>query len=74
MSLTGRVLSIVMFAVLGLTPVSMAAAGFLAAHYSLTLLLTVSGAAIGSVALLGLITPAIHRFGAYPVAAPYQRA
>lgn len=73
-SLTGRVLSIVMFAVLGLTPLSMAAAGFLAAHYSLTLLLTVSGAAIGSVAFLGLITPAIHRFGVHPVPTSYQRA
>ncbi|MDQ3206515.1 MAG: MFS transporter [Pseudomonadota bacterium] len=73
-SLMGRVLGIVMFAVLGLTPISMTAAGLLAAHYSLALLLTASGAAIGAVALLGLVTPAIHRFGAHPVPASYQRA
>lgn len=73
-SLTGRVLSIVMFAVLGLTPLSMSAAGLLAANYSLSLLLTTSGAAIVAVALLGLVTPAIRRFGAYPVPASYREA
>jgi MFS family permease len=71
-SMAGRILSIVMFAVLGLTPVSMAAGGFLIAHYSLTALMTLSGVAIGVVALVGLATPAIHRFGAYPVPAQYQ--
>lgn len=68
-ALAGRVLSIIMFAVLGLTPLSMAAAGFLAAHYSITTLLTISAAAIGATALAGMVTPAIRRFGAYPVPA-----
>ncbi|HVH36015.1 MAG TPA: MFS transporter [Tahibacter sp.] len=73
-SLTGRILSIVMFAVLGLTPLSMTVAGLVAAHYSLVLLLTISGAAIAALALLGLATPAIRRFGAYPVPASYREA
>lgn len=65
-ALAGRVLSIIMFAVLGLTPLSMAAAGFLAAHYSMTTLLTASATAVAATALLGIVTPAIRRFGAYP--------
>jgi hypothetical protein len=59
-SLAGRVLSIVMFAVLGLTPLSMAAAGFLVAHYSLVTLLTISGTAIVATAALGLLTPGVR--------------
>lgn len=66
-ALAGRILSIVMFAVMGLTPVSMAAGGFLVAHWSLTTLTTISGFAIGIAALIGLATPALNRFGAYPV-------
>ncbi|GAB2546931.1 hypothetical protein [Rhodanobacter koreensis] len=72
-SLIGRILGIVMFAVLGLAPLSMTAAGFVVAHYSLTLLLTVSGTAIGIVALLGLVTPAIRSFGAYPAPSSYPQ-
>jgi MFS family permease len=63
--LAGRVLGIVMFSVLGLTPVSMSLGGVLTAHSSLEALLTVSGCAIGSFALLGLLSPAINRFGTY---------
>ena len=73
-ALAGRIMSIVMFAVMGLTPVSMAAGGLLIAHYSLTTLMSISGAAISVVALAGLAIPAIHRFGAYPVPAQYRVA
>jgi len=73
-SLAGRILSIVMFAVLGLAPLSMTAAGFLVARYSLVVLLTVSGIAIVAVALLGLLTPLIRGFGAYPAPSSYAQA
>ena len=64
-ALAGRVLGLVMFAVLGLTPVSMTLGGLVVAHASLQVLLSVSGAAIASFALLGLLSPRINRFGAY---------
>jgi MFS family permease len=64
-TLAGRVLGIVMFAVLGLTPVSMSLGGVIISHYSLEALLTLSGCAIGSFALLGLLSPGINRFGTY---------
>lgn len=64
-ALSGRILGIVMFAVLGLTPVSMTVGGLIVSHYSLEALLTLSGCAIASFALLGLLSPRIHRFGAY---------
>lgn len=63
--LAGRVLGIVTFAVLGLTPVSMALGGLLISHYSLTVLLNASGCAIVCCALLGLCSPGINRFGTY---------
>lgn len=63
--LAGRILGIVMFAVVGLTPVSMSLGGLLVAHYSLTALLSLSGCAIASSAMLGLLLPQINRFGAY---------
>lgn len=64
-SLAGRVLGIVMFCVLGLTPLSMTLGGIVVSHYSLQTLLSVSGGAIASFALLGLLSPRIHRFAAY---------
>ncbi len=64
--LSGRVLSIVTFAVLGLTPVSMALGGVVISHYSLTALLDISGGAIVGFALLGLSVRGINRFGTYP--------
>lgn len=64
--LTGRVLGIVTFAVLGLTPVSMTLGGVVISHYSLTTLLNLSGSAIACFALIGLISPGINRFGTYP--------
>ena len=73
-ALSGRVLGIVMFAVLGLTPVSMALAGLLAAYASLAALLTTSGTAIVAVALLGLLVPGINRFGTQPPPAAYAAA
>lgn len=63
--LAGRILGIVMFAVLGLTPVSMSLGGVIVSHYSLEALLSLSGCVIGSFALLGLLSPRINRFGTY---------
>lgn len=65
-ALAGRILGIVMFAVLGLTPLSMSLGGVVVAQYSLTTLLTVSGCTIATLALLGLLLPGINRFGSYP--------
>lgn len=61
--LSGRILGIVMFAVLGLTPVSMMLGGLLIARYSLTTLLEISGCTIAVFALIGLLSPRINRFG-----------
>jgi len=65
-TLAGRILGIVMFAVLGLTPLSMSLGGFIIARSSLTTLLTASGCLIAALALIGLLVPAINRFGLFP--------
>ncbi|GAB3038442.1 MFS transporter [Oleiagrimonas citrea] len=65
-NLCGRVLGIVTFAVLGMTPVSMALGGLLISQYSLTVLLDISGCVIAGIAVIGLLTPGIHRFATYP--------
>lgn len=64
--LCGRVLGLVTFAVLGLTPVSMSLSGLLVARFSITGLLDISGCVIAACALVGLLTPRIHRFATYP--------
>lgn len=66
MRLIGRIMGIVMFASMGLAPLSMALSGAVAAQASLTTLLTVSGSAIVAVSLFGLVVPAIRRFGTHP--------
>ena len=66
-NLMGRVMSIMMFAVMGLTPLSMMASGFLLTWHSLLWLLTLCGGAMMALALLGLAVPALNRFGECPV-------
>lgn len=70
-TLAGRILGIVMFAVLGLRPLSMSLGGFIIANSSLTTLLNASGCPIAALALVGLAVPAINRFGMFP--APFAR-
>lgn len=69
-ALSGRVLGVVMFAMMGLTPVSMALGGFVVAGASLATLLWLSGGAVAALSLLGLLVPAINRYGTYPAPAP----
>lgn len=66
MRLIGRIMGIVMFASMGLAPLSMAVSGAVASRASLSLLLTISGSAIVAVSLFGLVVPAIRRFGLHP--------
>jgi Major Facilitator Superfamily len=65
LTLSGRVIGIVMFASMGLTPVSMTLSGLVSAHFSLTILLCISGGAIITFSLLGLAIPSIYRFATY---------
>jgi Na+/melibiose symporter-like transporter len=66
-ALAGRVIGVVMFATMGLAPVSMSLSGVIIAHSSLTTLLLMSGCTVVMVSLIGLLIPAINRFGAYAV-------
>jgi MFS family permease len=66
MRLSGRVLGVVMFAMMGLAPVSMALSGGVIAQYSLSTLLWVSGSVVAGFSLLGLVLPGLNRFGTYP--------
>jgi Na+/melibiose symporter-like transporter len=66
-ALAGRVIGVVMFATMGLAPVSMSLSGVIIAHSSLTTLLLMSGSTVVMVSLIGLLIPAINRFGAYAV-------
>lgn len=71
-TLAGRILGIVMFAVLGQTPLSMSLGGFIIANSSLPTLLTASGCLIAALALVGLLVPGINRFGMF--SAPLVRS
>lgn len=67
--LMGRIMSIVLFSVMGLAPVSMAATGILTVHFSLTWLITLSGAALVGASALALCVPGVRRFGSVPAPA-----
>jgi len=66
MRVSGRVMGVVMFATMGLAPVSMALSGGIIAQYSLSTLLWASGSVVAGFSLLGLLLPGLNRFGTYP--------
>lgn len=60
----GRAMSLMMFAVMGLTPISMATTGFLIDLYSLTYVIYGAGIAIMAIGLLGMSIPGVRGFAA----------
>jgi MFS family permease len=61
--LMGRVMSILMFCVMGLIPLSASIAGWLMSHYSIALMMSIAGVLIIIVALIGLMVPRIRNMG-----------
>jgi|GEM_PF-1203198 len=59
----GRVMSLVMFAVVGLVPLSAALTGYIISRASVVFVLAAAGAATTAGSIVGLLTPAIRRMG-----------
>ncbi|HET9954019.1 MAG TPA: hypothetical protein VFQ61_05930, partial [Polyangiaceae bacterium] len=62
-ALMGRVMSFVMFAIFGLTPISTFVAGYLLRSYSVGVVTAVAGVTLSCVAAIGLATPKVRRMG-----------
>lgn len=62
----GRVMSLVMFSIAGLTPISATIAGYLVSTYSIGQVMTRAGMIIIVVAVIGLLIPAVRRMGDLP--------